>query len=794
MTVASQSVVFERATPLGSMTIVPLDLDEHLDLLHAWVTHPRSEFWGMRGADRSAVQQSYAAVLADAHHGAFVGRLGGQPLFLVEVYDPAHSELAPHYPVRAGDAGMHVLVAPPDGEPVAGLTSEVMRTVMAFVLDDPRVDRVVVEPDVRNRAIAAKNAEVGFSVDRLVDLGHKTAALSFATRAEVEAALGRRPVPVVQTGVGGANRSGWCEGEVGHLAPERAAAAHRHLVTKALSEFAHERLVTPRRTADGWVVETADGRVAYTFAARVHALEHWAIDPASVARTVADEPAPLDALELVVELAPVLGIPDHLLGTYLEEVASTLASAMWKLEHQHRPAADLVDASFQVLEAAMTEGHPGFVANNGRIGFGVTDHATWSPEAGQPTRLVWVAARKELCHFSAAHDVDEEAHYREQAGEAVLLAMRERLEALGLSPAAYRLIPVHPWQWDHRLAVTFAADVARHDLVLVGESEDRYQPQQSIRTFFDLDRPDRHYVKTALAIQNMGFLRGLSARYMAATPAINDWVADLVAGDATLRECGFTVLRELAAVGYTGGVYQQLPAGSPYQKMIAALWRESPVPALAADERLMTMAGLLHRDASGRPLVAELVTASGVGGEEWVRQYLRAYLRPVAHCLLAHDLAFMPHGENVILVLRGHVPVRAVMKDIGEEVCVLSERELPAEVERIRAVVPPDVAALSVHTDVFDGVLRHLAVMLDESGTLAGQRFWELVGECLDEHAADHPGLESHVDLRSERFAHSCLNRLQLRNTLQMVDLTDQAGSLIMHGTLANPVARQGDS
>ena len=61
--------------------------------------------------------------------------------------------------------------------------------------------------------------------------------------------------------------------------------------------------------------------------------------------------------------------------------------------------------------------------------------------------------------------------------------------------------------------------------------------------------------------------------------------------------------------------------------------------------------------------------------------------------------------------------------------------------------------------------------------------------ECVDEHAADHPGLETAVDLRAERFAHSCLNRLQLRNTLQMVDLTDQSSSLIYAGTLANPIA-----
>ena len=41
---------------------------------------------------------------------------------------------------------------------------------------------MVVEPDVRNAAIALKNAKAGFVVDRAVELGDKRAALSFCTR------------------------------------------------------------------------------------------------------------------------------------------------------------------------------------------------------------------------------------------------------------------------------------------------------------------------------------------------------------------------------------------------------------------------------------------------------------------------------------------------------------------------------------------------------------------------------------------------------------------------------------
>jgi siderophore synthetase component len=230
--------------------------------------------------------------------------------------------------------------------------------------------------------------------------------------------------------------------------------------------------------------------------------------------------------------------------------------------------------------------------------------------------------------------------------------------------------------------------------------------------------------------------------------------------------------------------------------MIAALWRESPVDRLAPGERLATMASLLHRDRDGVALATELIRASGLPANEWVATYLRAYLRPLVHCLLAYDLAFMPHGENLVMVLEGHVPTRMLMKDIGEEVAVMGDLPLPAEVERIRADVPPDVRALAIHTDVFDGFLRYFAAILDEDGVLPSASFWGLVADCVLDHEREHPELAESAaayDLLRATFRHSCLNRLQLRNTLQMVDLTDQAESLIFAGELANPTARVRD-
>ncbi|MGI9825042.1 IucA/IucC family protein [Agromyces sp. Marseille-Q5079] len=586
-----------------------------------------------------------------------------------------------------------------------------------------------------------------------------------------------------------------------HLTPASMARAQRHLVAKAIAEFTHERLLAPEpvaaASARSWRLALEGGRVEYRFDADRFALEHWVLDEPTLERFVDGTPTPLDAQAFIVELQPLLAIPDALLATYLEEIASTLASSAFKLEQGGPTADELTRADFQTIESAMTEGHPGFVANNGRIGFGVAEYSAYAPEAGRPFRLVWLAARREFTHFALGDGLEARSFLREQLGAAQLDAFEARLVEAGLDPADYLLLPVHPWQWEHRIAITFAPDLAKQNLVFLGEGEDAHLAQQSLRTMFNADDWNRDYVKTALAIQNMGFLRGLSPAYMRVTPAINDWVAELVGADETLDDAGFRVLREHASIGYTGDAYHRTRTVSPHRKMLAALWRESPVPKIAPTQRLSTMAALLHRDAAGDSVASALIAASGLPAAEWVRAYLHAYLRPIVHCLRAYDLAFMPHGENLILVLEDAVPVGVFMKDIGEEVALLSTQRVaaaglpvPEDVQRIIAEVEDLEKALAVFTDVFDGVLRHLAGILHVDGTLHEDAFWALVAECVDEHEAQHPQLESALDLRAETFAHSCLNRLQLRNTLQMVDLANQSESLIYAGEMSNPIAR----
>ncbi|AGF71517.1 GNAT family N-acetyltransferase [Corynebacterium halotolerans] len=791
-------------TTVGDMTIRPVHPDRDTATLHGWLTHPRSRFWGALDTSADDIRHEYTRIHTSTTEDAWLIHLDASPVALVETYDPVGSPLAPHLELREGDVGMHVLVAAPGGEPVHGLTDAVFAALMRWLTDVRGARRVVVEPDAANTPVLTKNALAGFHDapgSGCPDLGHKTARIQICEAGAFHsselaglAALSEGPSsPTHLTSAG--------------------TVAERQLVAKAIREFVHERLLTASPTEEPtsgrwrWYRVFFGGR-GIRFRALGHELEHLSIDPDSLSP---DDGRALRLVELVSDAAPRLGVPPDFLHTYLEELQATLAARARILAAPRPDAARLAgpDAAslsdphrqarhLQFIEAAMTEGHPGFLANAGRGGMSERDLAAWAPELGRSTRLVWLAARRSMCVHSVADSIRAADFLPAQMGPRLWRRFREQLLDRGLDPHEYLPLPVHPWQWENRVTTTFATNLVAGDLVYLGPGEDLHRPQQSLRTFFNVSRPEAAYIKTAVAVRNMGFLRGLSPAYMDHTPAINDWLQTTLGEDEDLRSRNVRLLREVATVGFTGDVYHRSvrdghAGDGGHLKMLSALWRESPVPMLGPGTVPATLAAVLHIDAAGRPLVGEWIERSGVGARSWVDALLAVYLRPVLRALIGYDIVFMPHGENIILELRNGLPVGSFFKDLGEEVAVVNHvRRLPPGLERIMADhgdIDDAQRALSVHTDVIDGVLRHLAALLDDHGFLPEREFWLACRECVEEYDADHPGTAGRLPLLSGTFRHSCLNRLQLRNPTSMVNLGDQNSSLLYAGEMPNPLA-----
>lgn len=778
---------------LGEISFEPLNLKNHILQVHTWVTAKRASFWGMQGYNQQQVFEFYKKLEQNKHTDTFIGSVFGEPCFLVELYDPKLEQIGKHYDVQIGDKGMHILIATSE-KPQSGFTNAVFKSVLLFMFQDSSISRVVVEPDYRNHKIHRLNKKAGFQHIKRIQIGDKLANLAFCTKQQFYTKLS------LQNEAQDMNIKQQPELAVDSIDTPTWDKINRQHVRKCLAELSHERILHPKQTSQNgdwglYTVSPKNESIEYSFEAKLLALEHWLINKNSIKKKVDNIEVKLDSINFIIEFSSILQIPQKRIPTYLEEITSTLYSAAFKENKQWLSSEELLNADFQQVESAMSEGHPAFIANNGRIGFDTDDFIRYAPEAGKLISLIWLAGHKSRTEFLHSPEISYDSLLEQELDITTQEAFSEKISAKGRNPKEYTLIPVHPWQWFNKLANVYASDIASNHLICLGYGDDSYQAQQSVRTFFNQSNPDKYYVKTALSVLNMGFIRGLSTDYMRTTPAINDWVSSLIKKDGYLKKKGFYILREIAATGYHSPYYEnEVLQDNPYKKMLAALWRESPVKLLEANQRLMTMASLLHLDPNNTALLPTLIKASGLSTETWLERFLDVYLSPLLHCYYQHYLVFMPHGENLILIFENHVPVKAIMKDISEEVYLLnSEAELPENVQRISIRIPHEEETLSFHTDVFDCFFRYMSAILVEHCDFPENDFWQLVANCIHKYQASAPHLQDRFakhDLFSADFAHSCLNRLQLANNQKMVDLTGPAGNLKFAGKLKNPIAQ----
>ncbi len=440
---------------------------------------------------------------------------------------------------------------------------------------------------------------------------------------------------------------------------------HVRIARKILAEFSHERALTPVATGPGsYVVASADGRTEYHFRAEILSLENWAVDESSLRRVRDGEELPVDAIALVIDLAPMLGIGPQALPDYLEEFINTLALSADRPRRTAHQRSRSRTCRLPDHREGDDRGPPPASSRTPGVWGGsapttsCTTRRRWATRSGSSGSRPPGGLRRRDGRRRRLR-----RHARRRTGSETLADFDAVLRESGCDPDDYRYLPVHPWQWVEKVEKLYSADIADRRIVWVGESPDVYQAQQSIRTVFNATTPTRNYVKVALSIVNMGFTRGMSADYMRTTPPlINNWVRGLVADDPYLSAIGFEMIYEVAAVGYRSPTFTPpiTQPGSEYRKILSALWRQSPpIPLTGAGEQLSTMAALLHLDHHGDPLVGAFIERSGIPpAAEWVRRYLRTYLHPITYLLYRYELKFSPpHGENLILVLDNGGPV-----------------------------------------------------------------------------------------------------------------------------------------
>ncbi|WP_279258425.1 aerobactin synthase IucC [Enterobacter ludwigii] len=541
---------------------------------------------------------------------------------------------------------------------------------------------------------------------------------------------------------------------------------NRDMVAKILAELEYERTLSARQLADNrWKITM--GAETWQFQA-TRGIWGWLhIDPESLTTVSGNA---VDAETALLQLATVLEMSDAQTAEHLEDLYATLRGDIQLLQARETLDADaLIHLDLDELQCLMS-GHPKFIFNKGRRGWGLDALRQYAPEYRGRFRLHWVAVQRAHLVWSSDVDCDINTLLASAMDNAERARFDARWQALDLDDN-WLPVPLHPWQWQQKIAVHFLAQLARGEMVELGEFGDEYLAQQSLRTLTNASRRAQFDIKLPLTIYNTSCYRGIPGKYIAAGPLASRWLQQQFASDATLIRCGAQVLGEPAAGYLSHPGYAALPkAPYRYQEMLGVIWRENPSCYLQQGEEAVLMAALMESDNAGRPLIDAWIAQSGLTAEVWLEKLFDATVIPFYHLLCRYGVALIAHGQNVTLVMKDAIPQRILLKDFQGDMRLVDEdfpqaASLPEQVKSVTARLSADYIIHDLQTGNFVTVLRFISRLTLRSG-VSETRFYQILAEVLRRYMAAHPDL-------AERFAKFDLFKPQIiRVILNPVKLT----------------------
>lgn len=578
------------------------------------------------------------------------------------------------------------------------------------------------------------------------------------------------------------------------------ARVRRRLFRQLLESLLYEGMLAARSTDEGCLAidgtdEHGDA-VCYLFTAtRRYGFDRVRLGPPPVRRRSRGGTVEADSLtRFLSDVRDTLPADRTCLAAFARELEETLVKDALAQYVRACRGDVLAGADYDTLESAITEGHPYHPGYKSRIGFDLEDNLRWGPEFAGAIHPLWLAARSDVATVTVSRTLDHAAFLREQLGTGTIEEFHARIRQAGAEPADYVLVPVHPWQWRHRISRVFAAELRDRALVVLGTDPHAHLAQQSLRTLACRDVPARAYLKLSLSIINTSTSRVLAPHTVGNAPPISDWLREVLAGDGYLREeLGLILLGEVLGVTVDPPV-AELARAEGYGTL-ACIWRESLHTHLAPGEQAVPFTGLVARELDGTALVDPWLRAFGV--RPWVEQLVAVTVPPLVHLLQRHGIALEAHAQNLILVHAAGRPTRLAVRDFHDGVRFCRSQladpqrcpELagtPAQHTNRNSFVETDDLTLVTDflLDAFCFInLGELATLLADRYGFAERQFWAVVRDAIGRYHRRFPEF-------ADRFARFDVFRPRLTveklTTRRLLPDTE----LRLH-TVPNPLASQ---
>ncbi|HEY9898947.1 MAG TPA: IucA/IucC family protein [Pantanalinema sp.] len=345
------------------------------------------------------------------------------------------------------------------------------------------------------------------------------------------------------------------------------------------------------------------------------------------------------------------------------------------------------DATFSPLaffEQWVVDGHPLHPGAKIKLGLTPAEVIAHSPEWGAEPLVRLVAVEKASCRVTTARGRTPSELLAAEWPEHVQAAERELAER-GLAPAAYELIPVHPWQHDRKLPSMYAEALASGAIVTLDVPALPTRALMSFRSLAPIQHrgEGKHHLKTCVDVQLTGAVRIITPQSIHNGPALSALLGEIQACEGGF-DGRFVVLEEEAGICYVDrnpALTEQARHAS--SKSLAALFRENPEDHVGPGEIALAGSSLIARSPiSARPVVVEAIEAFAraeghldpeAAAIAFVRRYAEIALPGFLTLMSRYGVSMEGHLQNSVVVLKDGAPVRLVVRDLGG-VRVLLER------------------------------------------------------------------------------------------------------------------------
>lgn len=545
-------------------------------------------------------------------------------------------------------------------------------------------------------------------------------------------------------------------------------AVRRRIFRQLIESAIYEGIIHPEIELDGarlaFSVHGADAHgqpVTYLcYGQRCFSFDRVRLDETPVLRIARDQAEAESLAQFLLETSGLHRAEPERMHRFIGELEQTLikdAQAQYWWHHQDRL---LHTCTYDELESNLIDGHPYHPSYKSRIGFNLHDNLSFGPEFSPTIHPIWLAAHRDWTCCSASQQLDLQSFLRHELGSAIYDGWMSQIRQRGYDPADYLLLPIHPWQWREIVVPQLHHDIRSGFLLPLGCSDEKYCPQQSIRTLANVTSPAKASLKHAINIVNTSTSRILAPHTVQNAPIISDWLHRIVQHDPLLREeLRPVILREVLGIAYDRpqpDFLHPITYGS-----VSCIWRESLHPYLSAGEQAVPWTALCHLDRNGRPFIEPWVQSIGI--EIWLRRLIHVSVVPIIHLLYAHGIALESHAQNMILIQSRGLPQRIALKDFHDGIrFAAAHLTAPEQQPKLHATPSRHVrinrnSYITTETpeEVRDFVLdafffinlSELALLLTRHFGVAEQHFWRIIHETLSAYQRRFPELQDRFEL-----------------------------------------------